>query len=79
MSNSERSAIVLHRIPGIGGLYTNSVSNREISSLKVLRASPFLDRARVLSMVGALAIRDQAERIAAIAATQFMIASQASL
>jgi hypothetical protein len=37
MSNSEPSAIVLHAIPCIGGLYTSFDSNGEIGSVKVRR------------------------------------------
>ena len=39
MSNSEPSAIVLHGIPCIGGLYISFDSNGEIGSLKVRRYS----------------------------------------
>jgi hypothetical protein len=45
MSNSEPSAIVLHRMPCIGGLYISFDSNGEIGSLRLRRDSPFLDRA----------------------------------
>ena len=45
MSNSEPSAIVLHGVPCIGGLYISFDSNREIGSLKVRRNSPFLELA----------------------------------
>jgi hypothetical protein len=41
MSNSKPSAIVLHGIPCIGGLYISFDSNGEIGSLKVRRNSPF--------------------------------------
>jgi hypothetical protein len=44
MSNSEPSAIVLHGIACIGGLYISFDSNEENGSLKVRRDSPFLDR-----------------------------------
>ena len=58
MSNSEPSAIVLHGIPCIGGLYTRFDSNGENGSLvvrsgfaaNVRRDSPFLDRARGLEL-----------------------------
>src|ERR1700688_610242 len=49
MSNSDPSAIVLHGIPCIGGLYTSFDSNGENGfarrSLRVRRDSPFPDRA----------------------------------
>src|SRR6266404_353890 len=45
MSNSEPSAIVLHGIACIGGLYTRFHSNGENGSLKICRDSSFLDRA----------------------------------
>ena len=55
MSNSDPSAIVLHGIPCIGGLYTSFDSNGENGfarrSLRVRRDSLFLDRALGLELI----------------------------
>src|SRR5713101_5430762 len=55
MSNSEPSAIVLHGIPCIGGLYIGCDSNGEIGSLRLpdWRSPQFtLSRSRVRSRTG---------------------------
>jgi len=54
MSNSEPSAIMLHGMPCIGGLYISFDSKGENGSLKVRRDvrrdSPILDSARGLEL-----------------------------
>ena len=68
MSNSEPSAIVLHGIPGIGGLYISFDSNGEIGSLRLpdWRSPRFtLSRSRLRSRTGfASPVENQASWIA---------------